>query len=246
MLSLPAFQNAMSLSPASIQHRDEPVHGWKLALLVKDARNVMFRAISRHAFYTAGRQRFICQCPDAQFPPILRAPHQKPTVGDGSSCGWYAMKDKHDCLQAYNTRMACSPDEMNAWLLEVDLWGTVIEGERGYRGEYQRVLSVQPAGRPEMTTTHQNQLYLMGTRILYRPIYQGLMVPPMKPVLRVADLASKLGTEVLWSDLAASAEDPHPDIAAQTSSGEVSAVSAERGAGTSPRPARRRLRLLRR
>ena len=26
------------------------------------------------------------------------------------------------------------------------------------------------------------------------------MVPPMKPVLRVADLASKLGTEVLWND----------------------------------------------
>jgi hypothetical protein len=202
LLSLRAFPNAMSPSPASIQHRDEPVHAWKLALLVKDARNVMFRAISRHAFYTAGRQRFICHCPDSQFPPILRAPHQKPAVGNDSSCGWYAMKDKHDCLQAYNTRMARSPDEMNAWLLEVDLWGTVIEGEWGYRGEYQRVLSVQPAGTPEMTSTNQNQLYLMGTQILYRPIYMGLMVPPMKPVLCVADLASKLGTEVLWSDLA--------------------------------------------
>jgi hypothetical protein len=49
---------------------------------------------------------------------------------------------------------------------------------------------------------HQNQLYLMGAQILYRPIYRGLMVPPMKPVLCVADLAAKLGTEVLWSDLA--------------------------------------------
>lgn len=53
-----------------------------------------------------------------------------------------------------------------------------------------------------MTITHQNQLYLAGTQILYRPIYRGLMVPPMKPVLRVADLAGKLGTEVLWNDLA--------------------------------------------
>jgi hypothetical protein len=208
MLSRPAFQNAMSLSPASIQHRDEPVHGWKLALLVKDARNVMFRAITRHAFYTAGRERFICHCPDDQFPPMLRAPHRKPAVGDDSSCGWYAMKDRHDCLQAYDSRMARSRCEMNAWLLEVDLWGTVVEGERGYRGEYQRVLSVQPAGKPEVAITHQNQLYLMGTQILYRPIYIGLMVPPMKPVLRVADLASKLGTEVLWSDLAAGVEQP--------------------------------------
>jgi hypothetical protein len=49
----------------------------------------------------------------------------------------------------------------------------------------------------------------MGTQILYRPIYLGLMAPPMKPVLRVADLASLLGTEVLWSDPAASAEVPH-------------------------------------
>jgi len=202
MTSPHAFQNAMSQPPASIQHGGEPVHGWKLALLVKDARNVMFRAITRQAFYTAGRQRFICHCPDAQFPPILRAPHQKPTVGDDSSCGWYAMKDKHDCLRAYNTRMARSPCEMNAWLLEVDLWGTVVEGERGYRGEYQRVLSVQPAGKPEMAITHQNQLYLTGTQILYRPIYAGLMAPPMKPVLHVTDLASKLGTEVRWSDLA--------------------------------------------
>jgi hypothetical protein len=202
MLSPHAFRTAMSPSPASIQHRDEPVHGWKLAILVKDARNMMFRSITRHAFYTAGRQRFICQCPDAQFPPILRAPHQKPTVGDDSSCGWYAMKNRHDSLQAYKTRMARSPYEMNAWLLEVDLWGTVVEGERGYRGEYQRVLSVQPAGKPEMAITHQNQLYLTGNQILYRPIYRGLMVPPMKPVLCVADLAGKLGTEVLWSDLA--------------------------------------------
>ena len=166
MLSPHTFQIAMSLSPASFKHRDEPVHGWKLALLIKDARNMMFRAITRHAFYTAGRQRFICHCHDAQFPAVLRAPHQKPTVGDDSSCGWYAMKDKHDCLQAYNTRMARSPQQMNAWLLEVDLWGTVVEGERGYRGEYQRVLSVQPAGKPEMTITHQNQLYLAGTQIL--------------------------------------------------------------------------------
>ena len=202
MLSPHVLQNAMSPSPASTEHRGEPVHGWKLALLIKDARNVMFRAITRRAFYTAGRQRFICHCPDGHFPPILHAPHQKPAVGDDSSCGWYAMKDKRDCLDAYDSRMARSPDEMNAWLLEVDLWGTVVEGERGYRGEYQRVLSVQPAGKPEMTITSQNQLYLMGPQILYRPIYQGLMAPPMKPALRVADLASKLGTEVLWNDLA--------------------------------------------
>lgn len=123
MLSPHAFQTAMSPSPASVQHRDEPVHGWKSALLVKDARNMMFRAVTLRAFYTAGRQRFICHCLDAQFPPILRVPHQKPTVGDDSSCGWYAMKNKHDSLQVYNARMARSPHEMNAWLLEVDLWG---------------------------------------------------------------------------------------------------------------------------
>jgi hypothetical protein len=34
MLSPYAFPTAMLPSPASIQHRDEPVHGWKLALLV--------------------------------------------------------------------------------------------------------------------------------------------------------------------------------------------------------------------
>jgi hypothetical protein len=201
MLSPHTFQIAMSLSPASVQRRDEPAHGWKLAFLIKDARNVMFRAITRHAFYTAGRQRFTCHCPDAQFPSVLRAPHHKPAVGDGSSCGWYAMKDKRDCVQAYNSRMARRPLEMNAWLLEVDLWGTVIEGEQGYRGENQRVLSVQPAGKPELTLMDQNQFYVMGTQILYRPVGRGLFAPPIKPVLCMTDLAGKLGTEVLWTDL---------------------------------------------
>jgi hypothetical protein len=176
------------------------VHGWKLALLIKDARTMTFRAITRNAFYPAGRQRFTCHCPDAQFPPVLGAQHDKPAVGDSSTCGWYAMKDRRDCVQAYSTHMARSPLAINAWLLEVDLWGTVVEGERGYRGEYQRVLSIRPAGQPELALTDQNQLYLLGTQILYRPVYRGLLSPRMKPVLCVADLAGRLGTEVLWTD----------------------------------------------
>jgi len=191
----------MSPSPANSQHWDEPVHGWKLALLVKDARNVMFRAITRQASYTAGRQRFTCHCPDARFPPVLSTPHRTPAVRDGSTCGWYAMKDRRDCVEAYRTQLTRSPQQANAWLLEVDLWGTVVEGEHGYRGEYQRVLSVQPAGQPELASTHHHQLYLLGSQILYRPVYQGLFAPPMQPVLGVADLPGRLGTEVRWGDL---------------------------------------------
>jgi hypothetical protein len=157
----------------------------------------MFRAITRHAYYPASRQRFSCGCPDAEFPP-LQMPHHRPVVAEDCTCGWYAMKTKADCLHAYNVRMADNPDEMNAWLLEVDLWGTVIEGERGYRGEYQRVLSVQPAGEPEVTASQDKQLYVLGCSILYRPVLPHLMGRAMKPVLPVADLASTLGTEVRW------------------------------------------------
>jgi hypothetical protein len=42
----------------------------------------------------------------------------------------------------------------------------------------------------------------MSTQILHKPIYTGLMVSPMKPVLGLADLPIKLGREVLWNDLA--------------------------------------------
>jgi hypothetical protein len=162
----------------------------------------MFHAITRNASYPAGRQRFTCHCPDAQFPPDRYPPHVRPAVGGGSTCGWYAMKDKRDCLHAYRSPPVRSPQQMNAWLLEVDLWGTVVEGERGYRGEYQRVLSVRPAGQPEVAIAEPNQLYLLGTQILYQPVYRGLFAAPMEPVLRVADLAGQLGTEVLWKDRA--------------------------------------------
>ena len=200
-LNRPASQTAMSPLPLSTQHRPEPVHGWKLGLIIKDARNIMFRAITRRAFYTAGRQRFLCHCPDDRFPPVPRPPHHQPTLADDSSCGWYAMKDKDECLRAYRARAARSPQEMNAWLLEVDLWGTVIEGEHGYRGEYQRVLSVRPAGQPELSiTSHDRQLYLVGTQVRYRQAPRSLLTRSREPVLRVADLASRLGTEVLWSD----------------------------------------------
>jgi hypothetical protein len=194
------LRSTMSLFPAS--SGQEPFRAWKLAFICKLARNIMFRAITRHAYYSASRQQFTCGCPDAEFPP-LRVPHDKPLVSADCSCGWYAMKNKADCLQTYNTRMAGSPDEMNAWLLEVDLWGTVIEGERGYRGEYQRVLSVQPAGQPEVAVSQEKQLYLLGCSILYRPILPSLMQRPLKPMLPVADLASKLGTEVRWTSASA-------------------------------------------
>jgi hypothetical protein len=46
-----------------------------------------------------------------------------------------------------------------------------------------------------MAIAEPNQLYLLGTQILYQPVCRGLFAAPMEPVLRVADLAGQLGTE---------------------------------------------------
>jgi hypothetical protein len=50
-----------------------------------------------------------------------------------NSCGFYAWKADSDL-----------PWQVGTWLLEVDLYGTVIEHESGYRAQKQRVLSISP------------------------------------------------------------------------------------------------------
>lgn len=56
--------------------------------------------------------------------------HKAPHLG--CNCGWYA----------YKTKEQVDPGGYGVIVAEVDLAGTVIEHEHGYRGEYQRILSV--------------------------------------------------------------------------------------------------------
>jgi hypothetical protein len=82
-----------------------------------------------------------CLCGYAEQPGVagvVRSPrwHARPEPKDGH-CGFYAWKPGRPF-----------PWTAGTWLLEVDLYGRVIEHEHGYRAQKQRVLRISPVPDP--------------------------------------------------------------------------------------------------
>ncbi len=128
---------AMSASPAE----DEPLRGVKAGHVTVLPAGVMFTAlhvdpVGRPVAYPP-QAEMTCLCGYAETPGVMggRRPgrwHQRPEAGDGN-CGFYAWKPGQPF-----------PWMAGTWLLEVDLYGRVVEHERGYRAQKQRVLRISP------------------------------------------------------------------------------------------------------
>lgn len=122
--------------------RDEPLRGVKASRLTVLGDGVAFTAL--HAGGVSGRSvpyppqaGMTCLCGHAESPSVLgvrRSPrwHERPEPGDGQ-CGFYAWKPEQPF-----------PWRAGTWLLDVDLYGRVVEHERGYRAQKQRVLRISP------------------------------------------------------------------------------------------------------
>lgn len=117
--------------------RDTPIRAWKLATIAVDKTGrPRFRPMVIDTCYDAKPSTFECHC------SIPRAPHTKPIVN--GNCGWYALKTEQLVRREYGSSMFLPPCSYIPWLLEVDLWGTVIKCSKGYRASRQRVLSARP------------------------------------------------------------------------------------------------------
>jgi hypothetical protein len=128
----------LSGGPAS----DEPLRGVKAGRVTVLAGGVAFTAL--HAGGASGRTVayapqavMTCLCGHAEQPAVLGARrsarwHERPEPGEGN-CGFYAWKPGQPF-----------PWTAGTWLLEVDLYGRVVEHERGYRAQKQRVLRISP------------------------------------------------------------------------------------------------------
>ena len=128
----------MSASPAG----DEPLRGVKAGRVTVLAQGVAFTA--QHASLPAGgvvayapEAEMSCLCGYAELPTVMgvRMPgrwHERPEPGDGH-CGFYAWKPDQPF-----------PWMAGTWMLEVDLYGRVVEHEHGYRAQKQRVLRISP------------------------------------------------------------------------------------------------------
>jgi hypothetical protein len=91
-------------------------------------RDVQFRGLAQNVLYGVEDT--------ARCVPFGESRNHGSLPDPGCTCGFYALKDKAPYLWGGDHMLpGHSP------LLEVELWGRVLVGTNGYRGEHQRVLS---------------------------------------------------------------------------------------------------------
>jgi hypothetical protein len=139
---------SMGALPTESRASHDRPHGYKVARLVVDpvTGRASFLGLTLGGRYeqesTAG-----CEVLSGALPPPRRwgrrtppPPHEAPDLG--CTCGFYALSGRAAATELLATRPPVSR-MFGAVLLEVDLAGTVVEFDRGYRAGHQRVLGVQ-------------------------------------------------------------------------------------------------------
>ena len=129
-----------------VERQEDPITAWRNAYLVCDRTTVYLTSLNDSvrlpvvATATHGPVAIdgIYSPADPEVARYFTTQHIAPKPG--CSCGFWAMKEKVN-VQAAAPNYA--PDTRLPVLLEVDLFGTVIEADHGYRAQYQRVLSVR-------------------------------------------------------------------------------------------------------
>jgi hypothetical protein len=156
--------------------RTEPFIGWKTLGVVLNGDGVWLKGQRGHYGVFA---RAVC--------PEMR-PHHVPDWD--CTCGFYAMKTP-------------PPEpEYGAFRAEVELFGTVIEAENGYRAECQRVLSLQAFRTCSKDgCDRQAAVFKVNTN----PEKRGTVIARCHKhrggeFLALADLTAKIGTEIRWID----------------------------------------------
>lgn len=133
-----------------VEHRasvDRPV-GYKVARLIAEptAAAGAFLGLTVGGVY-GSEAHARCEVLDGGLPPprswgrrVVPPPHTAPDLG--CSCGFYAFKELGTATELLSTRPPVGRLFGTA-LLAVDLAGTVIEFDRGYRASHQRVLGAE-------------------------------------------------------------------------------------------------------
>lgn len=140
---------SLGLSPAKDLpevEQEEPIRTWKQAALVRNGQNVELRpmAITKATILPDAEATCASYGSNAAFlAASLGDHHQCPKPG--CTCGFYAYKERP--APATNAFPYTNSWGTNTVILEVELSGTVIECETGYRAQYQRVLGVHIPGR---------------------------------------------------------------------------------------------------
>lgn len=219
LLAMPAvLHHAAMAGDRRMRHRrwlsleeeegDEALRGWKTAqiLVTPDGSRAELWGVTVGSSYTA-EDRARCVRRDCD-PPALDC-----------DCGFYAFKRRAEAVDLLRQTLGCNGLRDKA-LLAVDLDGTVLQYERGYRAERQRVLGVQferscagcrergvgrratcLAASPEFRVPPFGRLLGMATpssgMLPVRPVCDE-HVPDRGHAFGLAELAGLLRTDVGW------------------------------------------------
>lgn len=160
------------------QPTDHPIEGTAICYRSHDSMMAMYFAVS------SGRQSFTS--PSTHFTPSLDC-----------QCGFYAWKT----TQGAHEYMKGIPD--GYVLMQVELFGRVIQHENGYRAQSQRVLGVQVpstcsgllCGQPATCL----EFLAHGREAPYKVLCAAHRPALSLSVVGVADIANALGCEVTWA-----------------------------------------------
>lgn len=203
-----------------VVERAEPIRAWRGIQLVADGNTVRLGSLNTCEAISPVEQRAYCAA--ATYAPYVTytvvghrglvnpVNHPQPSLhaapDPSCSCGLYAVKDIAKCAGSI--------------FAEVDLYGTVIDHEGGYRAEYQRVLSLRIPREscqggflcdeapdlmafPVDVTTVTSILGGQPYESVYKSAPIGVCQKHACDYERVATLgqiAARLGVEVRWHD----------------------------------------------
>lgn len=107
-----------------LPHREQaaPIIAWRFARIVREHDGWRFASLNEPFGTFAVEDEALCK---------KRVKHRAPALD--CTCGFYALRTKPALSARVHAR---------EWLLEVELYGTVIAHEYGYRAQYQRVRSL--------------------------------------------------------------------------------------------------------
>lgn len=202
-------------SGLEVIQQQEPIKAWRNLKLLANGFSVYLSPLNtQFGAFRADEQKAQCHAYQMYY-GILGSkrpdPHDAP--GLKCDCGFYAVKE----------RTSVQPGGV---LAEVDLYGTVIEHELGYRAEYQRVLSLRISqqycmgaflceGKPGLLAFLPDQtvssLSYGGLGSPAMPITQSGSLDPVPVCAKCApkfdrvaalgQIAARLGVEVRWDDV---------------------------------------------
>lgn len=195
----PAFPFALPQSSVvgatlPTEHTPEAVQAWKIArLYTPDGWTVKLGAVHRDAVHPVEGEA-VCVSGVFSFGYAIDGPHTAPGVS--CQCGFYAWKTAAFAREY----MKGIPDGFV--LMQVELFGTVIQYERGYRAQRQRVLGVaipstcsaSLCGKPAVVVDFPS----IGRDTKYRVLCAEHKPEYSLTCVGIADVANALGCEVTW------------------------------------------------